>query len=529
MKRHALLPTLILLAVLAGCAGDPSGSAPSEASPSTPESGGTLVVGSMSDVKVWNEYLGANTVTLNTLRRIYLKLAQELGDSAEHPSTFEPSLAASWDESEDGTALTFHLRDARWSDGEPITADDVVFTWRAQTSEEVPWAGRDSKAHITQVEVIDDRTVRFDFDRAYPYRFADAVEGGILPEHVFGKVPFAEWATHDWSAYSIGSGPFVLESHKPGHEVVLQRNSAYSGSEGPYVDRLVIRVVPEIHSLVTQLQAGDIDYVDGIPPRDAERLAQRDTLKLISFDHDYAYIGWNGSAPPFNDPELRRAMTLAIDREALVEDLLYGFGRVSKGPVLSDWWGADRDITPWPYDPDEARRILKAHGYDESSPLRFELMTNAGNSLREEVLVKTQEQLSRVGVEVQVAAVDMGTLMQRAFSGEYAAYVGGWSFTGKVDLGVLFASDARPPAGYNIVGYRSSEIDGLLDKMQEVASWREMKPHLAAIQRRIHEDQPYTFLYESKRIAGVGPRVQGMSIENPADPFAAFEQAWIRP
>src|SRR4029453_10359444 len=111
--------------------------------------------------------------------------------------------------------------DATWSDGTPLTAADVRFTWTAQTSPAVSWTGAPSKERIKDVQAVDRHTVAFRFDRAYPEMLADAVEGGILPEHVFGKVPFADWRTHDWSQSVVGSGPFVLEAWRGGVGIVL--------------------------------------------------------------------------------------------------------------------------------------------------------------------------------------------------------------------------------------------------------------------------------------------------------------------
>ena len=147
------------------------------------------------------------------------------------------------------------------------------FTWKAQTAPEVGWTGASSKARIKDVEAIDPRTVAFHFDRAYPEMLADAFEGGIVPEHVFGKIPFDRWRTHDWSQVKIGSGPFVLESWRPGEEIVLAKNPRYLHADRPFVEKVVVRVVPDVGNLETQLAAGTIDYVEGVPPQDARRLA----------------------------------------------------------------------------------------------------------------------------------------------------------------------------------------------------------------------------------------------------------------
>jgi peptide/nickel transport system substrate-binding protein len=538
--RARILPVLLaLLAVLvplAGCRG--VGSKTVDDAEGRPRRGGTAVLGSISDVDSWNEYLSQQTFAINLHRRMYLRLAQELGDTADHPATFSPLLAESWTFSPDRLELRFRLRACTWSDGTPVTASDVAFTWRAQTAKEVAWIGAEAKARILDVAAVDARTVRFRFDRAYPEQLADAVEGGILPEHVFGRVPFGEWRTHDWSGSRVVSGPFRLASHRPAEEIVLERNPLHFDPELPRLDRVVVRVVPDAGNLFTQALAGGIDYLEGLSPQDAERAGKTPGMKVIAFDNPmFDYVGWNATRPPFDDPMVRRAMTLAIDREGIVEDLLYGYGRVSTGPLLSFTWAADRTIAPWPHAPEEARRILAGRGWvprkgdgvlvRDGKPLEIEMTTNAGNRLREAVLVRIQEQLGRIGVVTHPRPLEMKTFRQKNTAGNFDAYVGGWRFSGKVDLGSIFGSAAVPPEGSNVVGYRSLEADRIFGELASASEWTAMRPLFSALAQRIHEDQPYTFLYEGKRIAVAGPRLRGVEIDVPADPLARLDRFWV--
>ena len=516
-----------MLAVFA-CSGGGASPVPSSKAEAEPVRGGTLVVGSTVDADAWNEYVSQQTLAINLLHRIYARLAQEQGDARDHPPSFAAQLAKAWSFSADGLTLTFRLRDATWSDGVPLTAGDVRFTWTAQTSPAVSWTGASNKERIKDVTVVDPHTVAFRFDRAYPEMLADAIEGGILPEHVFGKVPFAAWRTNDWSQVRVGSGPFLLASWRPGEEIVLVRNPRYFDSGRPLLDKVVVRVVPDVGNLETQLAAGALDYVEGVPPQDAKRLAGTKGLTLVVFENPmFDYVGWNGAKKPFDDPEIRRALTLGIDRKAIVEDILYGYGRVSTGPLLSTWWAADPALVAWPYDPTEARRILASKGYDAAHPLAFELTTNAGNRVREAVTLKIQEQLSRIGVKVAPRSFEMKTFRERNVAGNYDAYVAGWRFNGKLDLASIFHSKSVPPAGSNVVAYRSAESDRLIDAIGAATDWTTAKDAYAKLARRIHDDQPYTFLYEGKRIAALGPRVRDLTIDVPSDPLARFESCWL--
>jgi peptide/nickel transport system substrate-binding protein len=534
---HALgaIATGLLVIVASGCGGTVPVE-PEEAGPE-PRAGGTAVIGSISDVDSWNEYLSRQTFANSVHRRIFSRLVRERGDCRDRPYAHEPELAESWTVSDDGLTLTFRLREARWSDGAPIRASDVRFTWKAQTSPEVAWSLASSKDHITDVEVVDDRTVTFHFDRVYPYQMEDANQGGIIPEHVFGAIPFERWRSFDWSTVRIASGPFVLEGHRPGEEITLARNPRFYLEGLPRLDRVVVRIVPDAGNLLTQLLSGAVDYMENIPPWEADRVDNSNGMTLVAFDVPrFDYLGWNGARPPFDDPVVRRALTLAIDRESLVDEMLYGFGRVSTGPVLSYTWGAERRIEPWPYDPDEALRLLETRGYRRrdsdgvleraGEPLRLVLTTNAGNRLRESVQVKIQEQLGRIGVRVELQPLEMRTFVQRNLSGEFDAYLGGWSVSGRV-LKELFGSESTPPGGANVVAYSNPGVDLLLDELEGARSWREMKPTLSSIQHRLHEDQPYTFLYEMRRLAASGPRLRGVGIDHPLDPLAHLERDWI--
>jgi peptide/nickel transport system substrate-binding protein len=525
--RAAWFGVCLVLAV--GC-GRPPEPTPSIAAESSPRRGGTAVLGSISDVDAWNEYVSQQTFAAGLLRRIFLRLAQDTGQGVEGPQGFEPLLAESWSRSADGRTLTFHLREARWSDGTPVTAGDVRFTWRAQTSPAVPWVGAATKSRIRDVVAVDPRTVRFEFDAAYPYQLADAVEGGIVPEHVFGRVPFEAWTTHDWSKERIGSGPFVLARHVPQQEIVLERNPYYFVADRPWLDRVVVRIAADDTSLVTQLETGEIDWLDGVPAREAQRLGAGSTpaVRLVAFDQSrYDFIGWNGARAPFDDAEVRRALTQAIDREALVDEMLFGFGRVSRGPLPGAAWGAQEAPAPWAYDPSAARAVLAARGYDATRPLAFELVTNGGNRVREEMTVKIQEQLARIGVRVTVRTLEMKALREQVARGAYDAYLGGWAFSGKIDLASLFASDRVPPAGLNVVRFREPALDREIARLDRATSGAEMVAPLSEIQRLIHDGAPYTFLYEPRRVAGYGARLRGVVVDVPSDPLARLDRFWV--
>ncbi len=531
-----LLVILSLLTLLAGCGGDGESTGPDLAR--DPASGGTAVIGVISDMDSWNEYLAKQTSSLKVLRRIYLPLARETWKGDDGVPTLEPRIAESWSTSGDGRTVTFHLREMNWSDGTPVTAEDVRFTWTAQVSEQVAWSSADSKSAIRDVRVDDDRTVTFELHRTYPEMMADIITGGILPRHIFERVPFKDWSTYDWSKAGVGSGPYLLQRYRPGEEVSLARNPAFYRRNLPHLDRIVYRIVPDLGNLILQLQAGTVDLVEGIAPWQAESLMSTPSLDIREMRSlGYDYIGWNAIRPPLNDPEIRTALTMAIDREGIVEELLYGHGKVSTGPVPRNYRVAVNGEA-WPYDPKRARNILAAKGFRLKAgvlhrngiPFEIEMTTNAGNELRNMVMVRVQEQLGRVGVKVRLLPpMQMSAFVAHNMSGDFDSYVGGWAFEGKVELRSLFSSEAMPPIGLNVVQYQSAELDVALDALEAAATLPKMADALQRIHDRIHADQPYTFLFESSRLAASSTRLHDLALDVPGDALANLEQAWIDP
>src|SRR6185369_3979305 len=307
-----------------------------------------------------------------------------------------PELAQSYEWSADHKDLTFHLREnAAWSDGVPLTADDVRWTWQAQTDPAVAWDNSFMKREIRDVEVVDAHTVRFHFNRAYAKQMADANEGVILPKHAWSQLPFAKWReSSDWfKQHGVFSGPFVIASWTPQQEVVLQRNERFYQKDRPYLDRVVMRITPDSGSALVQLLNGEVDFMPQVPPSDAPRIKADPHLDLRTYwSNLYVFIAWNNADPLFADRDVRRALTLGIDRQAIVDTILGDYGRVCVSPIISSIWAHDRSLKPLPYDPAEARRILESKGWKDSDgdgvldrggkPFAFDLPTNAGNKQR---------------------------------------------------------------------------------------------------------------------------------------------------
>ncbi len=521
--RITLLAVISILASVLGACGRGQPEAAAGDGGGTPRRGGTAVVAIGADLPSYNPYVSVTTSTVVELSTLlFLHLVEEQADYTDHPPTFRPCLAESWEASPDGKALTFHLNQkALWSDGVPVTAEDVRFTWQAQTSPEVAWDSAHYKDDITEVEVVDPHTVRFHFVKPSPLRMLQVNEGPIVPKHVWGTRPFAQWRDDDgwFGQHMVGSGPFLLQRRVPQQELVLVRNERYLEPGKPYLDRLVVRIIPDVSNMVATFLGGGTDAVFGLSTSDVERVEASGRGRVVSWwGRGQNFVAWNQRRPIFRSANVRRALTLAIDRHGITETLYGAYGRVAATPVVSDVWACDRSLKPLPYDPEEARRLLAAEGFRDADgdgilerggkKLSFDLATNAGNPQRASSLVMIQEQLRRVGVDARPRFVAFNPLMEQADRGDFDAILMRWSMPTDMDLSFAFATESIGK-GSNVFGYSRPDLDRLLAETREATTIEDFARGLAEVQRILHQDQPATYLYEAKDLAALSTRLQG--------------------
>jgi peptide/nickel transport system substrate-binding protein len=513
----------LVLFLAAGCngKGNDSSTAPTPAADlGQPRRGGTVVVGWSAAPTGVNETITQGTaITTELVRQLFPQLLEEQPDFEEHPPTFKPLLAKSYEWSPDRKTLTFHLReDAVWSDGVPVTADDVRFTWQAHRHKDVAWDSAYMKDHITDAEVVNPKTVRFHFAKVYAKQMQDVNEGGILPKHVWEKLPFSQWRDNgDWfREHLVVSGPFNVGQWDPQQQVVLVRNPRYFEKGRPYLDKVVIRNIADATSLLTQLFSGEIDFAPQVQPEDVKRIQENPRLAAIPYwFRTYVCVIWNERSSMFADADVRRALTLGIDRQTLADTLFPGMARVAVSPIVQSVWAFDRSLGPLPYDPQEARRILESEGWKDTNgdgildkggkPFSFVLLSNAGNQQRNDAAVMIQEQLKQVGVRVEPRIVEFNSLVDDATSGGFDAMVFGFQMDTSMDLTAQFGSDAEKEGNFG--AYKNPEFDRLMVEAMAKPQSQDAKPALDRIQQILHRDQPVTFLWESQRLSAINRRI----------------------
>jgi len=517
-RRTALLFAPLLLAACGG-GGDAGGKAGSGGDAAR---GGTAVFAVLGDFQAFNPVINTHITTRDVeLYMLYTPLVQF--DSTLQPV---PYLAERWELADSG--VTFHLRrDVKWHDGQPVTAEDVKFTFDMAKNPETA-SGLVGSTYLTQVNsatVVDSFTIRFGFVAPH----ADALEDfwwAPVPKHLLQSVPPAQFAQAPFNRRPVGSGPFRFVEWRAGNSLTLEANPDFPEGLGgrPALDRVVFRVIPEATTLVTELLNGTADVIAYtlLPDQAAQvRGQEAQGFKLNHYPgREFYYIGWNNTRPPFNETAVRRALAMAIDKSRMIEGLLRGFGQPAHGvippysPMYTDVSASD------PFDVAQARQMLEQAGWRDTDgdgirekngrPLRFTLLTNSENRLRQDVQQFVQQQLRQVGADAQLRTIEFQTMLQQHKAREYDAIITSWQLdTFRVDPISLFScAEAQRPGTANRAGYCNPEVDQLMqvgtrstDAGQSKAVWQDFS-------QAILRDQPITTLFWMEDMAGVGPRLE---------------------
>lgn len=479
-----------------------------------------VIIGVKGDLDSFNIYTAGTFLSQEIADLLFLRLAVEQDDFAEGPPGFTPGLAKAWELSPDGLTLTFRLDETMvWSDGAPITSRDVLFSHHAAVSPEVGWIGRDVKELIASVEAVDDHTVRYRFTRRYPYQLMDAAEGNILPAHHYGKTPMAEWPKTSFTTAPVVSGPYRLKAYRQNERIELERNESYRGRPAG-IDRVILRVIPDEATLLAELESGGIDVMENVPAGQMARLQANPRLDVLRVhDLSYTFICWNVRSSLFSDARVRRALTMAIDRRAMVEGLLYGEGLVSSSPILSLFWAHDPGMAPPAYDPDGARRLLEEAGWRDTdadgvldrdgTPFRFTLESNQGSRLRNDVAVMVQSDLRKIGIAAEPRIVEWRAFLAAHARHEFDAFVAGQREPTKVDLKSLLHTDAIEN-GFNYGSYSNPELDRILDAARAEPDTTRARALWKQAQEIFLKDQPLTILFEKVRVNAISSRLRGV-------------------
>jgi len=474
---------------------------------------GTAVAGLRADLQGLNPITAGDQYTVEIINyALYTPLIQY-----DEGLQVRPYLAESWEMTGD-TGVVFTLRrDVRWHDGVPVTAADVKFTFdRAKDPLSASLIGSAYVSNVDRAEVIDSFTIRFHFVRPH----AQALEDfwwAPAPKHLLESVSAADMRNAPFNRNPVGSGPFRFVDWQANQRVVLERNPDFPEALGgpAAAQRLILRVIPEPSTMLTELVTGRVQVDIPLLPEQAERVKQDSNLRYWSFPgKSLYYIGWNNRREPFTSANVRRAMTLALDRREIIAALLYGEGVIATGPIPPWHPLYPADIEPLPYDTAEAARLLNAEGWRDTNgdgirdkggrPFRFTLLSS-DNSLNRAVVEMVQAQLRRIGVQADVRVLEFQTLLSQHRARDFDAVFSSWVLdnfqVAAAPYALLHSNLADVSNSTNRSAVRIPELDRLIEQgaaatsnTQAIAIWREFTQ---AVQR----EQPLTFMYWLNEIA----------------------------
>lgn len=462
-----------------------------------------------------------------------------------------PGIATDWAWNEDGTVLSMTLRDdITFSDGHPLTAEDIAFTYELVrdpqvASPRVSYTQRmvDGKSPL----VIDDTHIEWHFTEAYDRdtQMAHASALAIMPEHVLGDADRATLRGHPYSKDPLASGPWKLAAYEPETRIVLEPNEAFTGPDDwqPHLDRVIFKIIPEYSTRLIELQNGDVDLMQSITVADADLLRKNNPeVELVRRGwRTMDYVGWNLTNPKFEDRRVRRALAMAVDIDDMIDKLLTddageAYAKKAVGTITPELCGVHNDeIEPLSYDQQKALELLEQAGWKDrdgdgfldkdGERFAFTLTTNTGNKRRADAAILIQAYLEKIGVEVNIEKQESNTFFENLRKKDYEAALAGWAAGLFVDPTTIWHSDVTcdepdAPADceprkyeFNFVSYSNPKADALMDKGMATPEPAKAAPLWKEMQEVIYEDQPYLFLWWRDEIVGVHQRFDDTDID----------------
>ena len=363
-------------------------------------------------------------------------------------TTLEPGLAESWDISEDGTAYTFHLRKGvKWHTTKSFTptrdfnADDVVFSFERQMDKDNPFHSIGGASYeyfdsmgmpdlITKVEKIDDMTVKFtlkqpespfladlgmDFASILSAEYADAMMKAGTPEKV--------------DTDPVGTGPFQLIAYQKDAVIRYKANPDYWRGKAK-IDDLIFAITPDASVRYQKLKAGECQLMPYPNPADLEAMKADDSINMLSQEGlNIGYLGYNTEKKPFDDPKVRMALTMAIDRDAIIDAVYQGAGTKAKNPIPPTMWSYDDAVKAIPYDVDGAKKLMAEAGHADgfSTDIWAMPVQRPYNPNGRRMAEMIQADWAKIGVKAEIVSYEWGEYLKRTAAGEHQTFLLGWT------------------------------------------------------------------------------------------------------
>ncbi|WP_114217283.1 ABC transporter substrate-binding protein [Ochrobactrum sp. 3-3] len=417
----------------------------------------------------------------------------------------EPGLAESWTVSPDGLTLNFKLRDAKFSDGTPVTAEDVKFSIERAASKESGW-GRFYRP-ITSFEIANPHEITMKLAEPFTPAFNNL---GLFAAAILPKAQVEAKGAAFFEA-PVGSGPFMLKSWVRGSKVELSKNPHYWQQGKPFVDEARLDVVTEPSARAIKLEAGEVDVVLDPPVNQLKELGSKEGISVgqtIPYRADFVQL--NTTRKPFDDERVRQALNYAIDKNALVQGVLYGAGKpaASAMPVMAY---ADANLAPYPYDPAKAKALLTDAGY--GGGFEAQLVVDSGAATSRNAAIALQAMLQQIGVKLKVQMLEGGTQWETTKAGNYDMSVS-YTTSDTIDpdqiIGFVGVNPERANAYHT--QWKSDRLNELYAEERKTVDGEKRGAMFKEMIDILHNGAPYIFLYHPATAWAARDNVKGFEV-----------------
>jgi peptide/nickel transport system substrate-binding protein len=477
---------------------------------------GTLVVGLVAEPV----NLDPPQVTDLNSNRVGRRIVETLVTFPEESTQVVPGLAESWTISKDGLQYTFKLRRGiTFHDGTPLNAEAVKFSIERQINPSHP-AYKLGKypfanfffGNVKAVEVLSDERVAFLLNEPRA-SFLSILTAGAAS--IVSPTAVMKWGP-DYPTHPVGTGPFRFASWDRGQRVVLEKNPTY-WKYPVKVERVIYRPIVEDQARLTELLTGTLDVIVGVPADFVSQLEQNAKITLLKQVGAHVwYLGMNNQKKPFDDKRVRQALNYAVNKDAIVRDVLKGTGASSRGPVLPGTWGADPALKAYPYDPERAKKLLAEAGYPNGFSTTL-WVPESGSGMQAPVAMSTvmQSNLKAVGVNVSLQIMEWGAYLAKLRTKEQELFALSWmAGTEDPDMVMypLLHSSQWTPVGPNRALYKNARFDALLQQARLTTDQAKRAQLYKEAQRILVDDAPWVFVDHEIQIAALSKRVQGFKL-----------------
>jgi dipeptide transport system substrate-binding protein len=449
----------------------------------------------------------------------------------------EPGLAESWEVSEDGTEYTFKLRQGvKWQSNDRFTptrdfnADDVIFSFQRQGDSAHPWhqyipgityeyyTSMDMPNLVKSIEKVDDYTVKITLNQPEaPFLANIAMPFASIVSKEYADTLEAAGAQEDLNNLPIGTGPFKFVAYQKDAVIRYQKNPNYWGT-APLIDDLIFAITPDSSVRLQKLKAGECHLMPYPSPADLDSIRADDSLKLDEQPGlNVGYLAYNTTVAPFDNPKVRKALNMAINKEAIIDGVFQGAAEPAKNPIPPTMWSYNDSIEDDPYDPEAAKAMLEAEGVTGLSmniwamPVQRPYMPNARRTAE-----LMQEDLSKVGVNAQIVSYEWGEYLSKSMeAGRDGAVILGWTGdNGDPDnfLSVLLSCDSAKEGGANRAFWCNEEFSDLLRQAKVTADPAERTKLYEQAQVVFKDQAPWLTIAHSTQYVPMSTKVSGFQM-----------------